>query len=84
MNSYLLLIGFVILLCILLRRYVEKLPVPSLLIFILIGMLFGENGIFKIPFDNYAAADTVCQQALFLLCFMADSVLTSKQRDRQQ
>ena len=69
MNSYLLLIGFVILLCILLRRYVEKLPVPSLLIFILIGMLFGENGIFKIPFDNYAAADTVCSTSLIFIMF---------------
>ena len=69
MNSDLLLIGFVILLCILLRRYVEKLPVPSLLIFILIGMLFGENGIFKIPFDNYAAADTVCSTSPIFIMF---------------
>lgn len=69
MNNYLLLIGTVILICILMRRYVEKLPVPSLLIFILLGMIFGENGLFKIPFNNYSMADAVCTTSLIFIMF---------------
>lgn len=69
MSNYLLLIGTVILICILMRRYVEKLPVPSLLIFILLGMIFGENGIFRISFNNYAIADTVCSVSLIFIMF---------------
>ena len=44
MSMYLLLAGTVIILCILLSRFAEKLPVPSLLIFIGLGMCFGVNG----------------------------------------
>ncbi len=43
MNGPLLLVGCVILICILLNRFLERLPVPSLLIFIGLGMFFGEN-----------------------------------------
>ena len=44
MTESLLLVGVIIAACILLSGFAEKLPVPSLLIFIGLGMLFGENG----------------------------------------
>lgn len=47
----------------------EKLPVPSLLIFILLGMVFGENGLLKIPFDDYAVSDAVCSVSLVFIMF---------------
>lgn len=68
MNQALLLMGFVIFICILLNRFIEKIPVPSLLIFIGLGMLFGENGVLKIPFDDYLGVNTVC--SVCLLCIM--------------
>ena len=45
MNEALLLMGCVILLCTLMGRYLDRLAVPSLLIFIALGMCFGENGL---------------------------------------
>ena len=69
MNGPLLLIGFVILTCILLNNFLEKIPIPSLLIFILLGIIFGENGILKIPFNDYTAVNTICSVALIFIMF---------------
>ena len=69
MNEYLLLAGIVIVICILANRYTEKLPVPSLLVFIAMGMCFGVNGIFKIPFDDYKASEIICSVSLIFIMF---------------
>ncbi len=69
LNEPLLLMGFVILICILLNRTLEKVPVPSLLIFIALGMFFGENGVFKIPFNDYMAVNTICSISLIFIMF---------------
>ncbi len=69
MTESLLLMGFVILICILLNRFLEKIPVPSLLIFIALGMLFGENGLFRISFDDYAGVDAICSVCLVFIMF---------------
>ena len=68
-NSALLLIGSVILICILMNRFLEKLAVPSLLIFLALGMCFGENGIFRIPFDDYAGVSLICSVCLIFIMF---------------
>ena len=39
------------------------------LAFILLGMLFGSDGLFKIPFDNYALAEQICSVALIFIMF---------------
>ncbi|MEE0800521.1 MAG: potassium/proton antiporter [Gemmiger sp.] len=69
MNEILLLMGFVILICILLNGFLEKIPVPSLLIFIALGMLFGENGLLRISFDDYAAVNVICSVSLIFIMF---------------
>ncbi len=69
MNQILLLTGTVILICILTHRFTEKLGIPSLLAFIALGMCFGVDGIFKIPFDNYHAAETICSVSLVFIMF---------------
>ena len=69
MYQYLFLIGTVILLCILINHVIEKLPVPSLLIFLALGMCFGENGIFHIQFNNYQAAEVICSVCLIFVMF---------------
>lgn len=49
-----LLIGAAILLvCIAASRFSGRFGVPMLLVFIALGMLFGSDGLFKIPFDDY-------------------------------
>lgn len=69
MNAAFLLIGVVIVICILLDRFLEKLPVPPLLFFIALGMCFGENGLLRIPFDDYAAVNLICSASLVFIMF---------------
>lgn len=46
----LLLLSLIIVVCIAAGKLSYKLGLPSLLMFIVLGMLFGSDGIFKIPF----------------------------------
>lgn len=69
MNEAVLLMGAVILICILLQRVLDKIPVPSLLIFLALGMCFGENGILRIVFNDYAAVNLTCSVSLIFIMF---------------
>lgn len=40
-----------------------------LLIFIILGLLFGESGIFKIQFDDYLLSQMLCSFALIFIIF---------------
>ncbi len=42
---------------------------PMLLAFILLGMLFGSEGLFKIPFDDFFFAEEICTCALVCIIF---------------
>ena len=46
-------IALVILLCVLAEKFSDKFGMPALILFMFIGMLFGSDGIFKIPFSNF-------------------------------
>lgn len=65
----LLLISLIIVICIAAGKLSYKLGLPSLLMFILLGMLFGSDGILKIPFDNYTFAEQICSYALIIIMF---------------
>ena len=69
MNHILLIVSFIILLCIVLNLITSKIGVPVLLAFILLGMVFGSEGIFKIRFDDFKQAETVCSFALIFIMF---------------
>lgn len=69
MNIYLLIAAVVILLCIFLNKISNKLGIPMLLAFILLGMLFGSDGIVKIEFSNYAVTEQICSVALIFIMF---------------
>lgn len=69
MTSYILLVAAVILLCLSLNKVSTKLGIPTLLAFILLGMLFGTDGILKIPFDNFAIAEQICTVSLIFIMF---------------
>ncbi len=65
-----LLIGsFVVLLCVLFNRVSNRLGIPMLAAFILLGMLFGSDGIFKIAFENFFFAEQICSFALIFIMF---------------
>lgn len=61
--------GAVIITSILFNKISDKVGVPALLAFIVLGMLFGTDGIFKIPFEDYAFAEDVCVTALIFIMF---------------
>ena len=69
LNEVLLLVGIVIMICILLGRFAESLPVPSLLIFIGLGMFFGANGPIGIQFDDYSVSESICTICLIFIMF---------------
>ena len=55
--------------CVLLNKISGRLGIPVLLCFILLGVLFGSDGILKIPFENYSMAESICSAALIFIMF---------------
>jgi cell volume regulation protein A len=69
MSGYILAAAVIILLCLLCSKVSGKFGIPTLLAFIFLGMLFGSDGIFKIPFSNYEMAEQICSIALVYIMF---------------
>lgn len=59
----------VILLCIWATRFSDKFGVPALLLFMMLGMIFGSDGIFKISFSDYTLTENVCSFVLIFIMF---------------
>ena len=57
MNQILLLSGVVIILSVFLHKLSMKMGVPVLLAFLLLGIVFGIDGVFKIHFENFELSD---------------------------
>lgn len=69
MAPVLLLCGIVFIVCILSNKLSTKIGVPALLLFILLGMLCGSDGLFKIQFSDYHITDQICSVALIFIMF---------------
>ena len=69
MANFILLAAVIIVACVIFQKISSRLGVPSLLAFILLGMLFGSDGLIKIPFDDYALAEQLCSVALIFIMF---------------
>ncbi len=69
MNISILLVAIVILLCVLVEKFSDKFGMPALIFFMFIGMLFGSDGILKIPFDDFKLAESICSIALIFIMF---------------
>ncbi len=69
MEKILFLMAIVIFLCVAFQKLLGKTGVPGLFIFILLGMLFGSDGLFKVEFDNYSFANQICSIALIFIMF---------------
>ena len=69
MTNYLIIVTIVIFACVFLSRVSNRLGIPALLFFIVLGMIFGSDGILKIPFDNYSFAEQICSIALIFIMF---------------
>lgn len=62
-------LALIIIVCIAANKFSFKLGIPTLLIFLGLGMLFGTDGVFKIPFENFQFAEQVCSIALIFIIF---------------
>ena len=69
MTIILLLSAVVILSCIVANKFSDKFGVPSLLLFMALGMAFGSDGLVKIPFDSFNISEQVCTVALIFIMF---------------
>ena len=69
MPNYILIVTVIILLCLFLHKLSSRLGIPVLLAFILLGMLFGTDGLLKISFDNYRIAEEICTVSLIFIMF---------------
>ena len=62
-------VALIILVSLSLSRVSDKIGLPTLAVFIGLGMLFGEDGLLKIQFSNYALSEQICSIALILIMF---------------
>ena len=62
-------VSLIIFICIIGGKLSSRFGVPTLFVFIALGMMFGSDGIFKIPFDNYEIAEQICSVALIFIRF---------------
>ena len=69
MTFGILLCAVVIVLCIITNGLLKRFGIPAVLIFVTLGMLFGSEGIARIPFDNYSLAESICSTALIFIMF---------------
>lgn len=69
MNLVFVISAVILLLCILFNKLFSRLGIPSLLIFLVLGMLFGSDGIGGIYFDNYTLASNLCSAGLIFIMF---------------
>ena len=69
MAAILLASAVVIICCVFCNKLSNKLGLPTLLVFIILGMLFGSDGLLKIPFEDYNFAEEICSVALIFIMF---------------
>ena len=62
-------ISVVILLCVLAQKFSYRIGLPALILFLFVGMIFGSDGIFKIPFDDFKNAEIICSISLLFIMF---------------
>lgn len=69
MMSIMIICGLVLLISITASKVLYKFGVPILLVFIVLGMIFGSDGIVGIYFSNYKLTNDICSVALVFIMF---------------
>ena len=68
-SFFLILIAVIILTSVYLNTISSRIGMPTLLVFMLLGILFANNGLLDIEFDDYNAAKDTCTVALIFIMF---------------
>lgn len=61
--------ALIIIACVVCNKITLKIGIPMLFAFILLGMLFGSDGLFRIEFADFAFAEQICTVALIFIMF---------------
>lgn len=69
MTELMIISGLVLIICITSTKVLYKFGVPMLLIFIVLGMLFGSDGLIGIYFDNYELTSQLSSLGLVFIMF---------------
>lgn len=69
MVNMLLIASIIILLSMFSSKLSQKIGIPSLILFIALGILFGEDGIFKIPLNDLELVKEICSVSLVFIIF---------------
>ncbi len=69
MVTLLIFAAVVLLLCVFSSKLLYRFGIPALLIFLVLGMLFGSDGIAGIHFDNYSLVETISSFCLIFIMF---------------
>lgn len=69
MTELMIISGLILIICITSSKVLYKFGVPMLLIFIVLGMLFGSDGLVGIYFDNYELTSTLSSLGLVFIMF---------------
>ena len=69
MSLFLILVAVVIFTCVLLNTASNRIGMPVLLAFILLGMLFSNNGLMPVQINNYNFVEQLCSTALIFIMF---------------
>ena len=67
-STIVLCVSLVILLCVISEKFSYKFGVPSLILFIFIGMVFGTD-VVGIEYDNYVTTEIICSIGLIFIMF---------------
>ena len=57
MTQYILFASAIIFFCVIAEKFSDKFGMPALILFMFVGILFGSDGIFGIPFEDFALAE---------------------------
>ncbi|MGN0666009.1 MAG: potassium/proton antiporter [Huintestinicola sp.] len=69
MNTALILVALIIMCCIFFNKLSDRIGLPMLLVFIVLGMVFGSDGLVRISFSDFETAEEICSAALIFIIF---------------
>ena len=69
MTQYILFVAIIIFFCVIAEKFSDKFGMPALILFMFVGILFGSDGVFGIPFEDFALAEKLCSVALIFIMF---------------
>ncbi len=69
MTEFIFCVAAIIFFCVIAEKFSDKFGMPALILFMFVGILFGSDGVFGIPFEDFVMAEKLCSIALIFIMF---------------